>query len=140
MPLLFRPSSASFPLTTVTTPYPPALPPPHRKRPRPGRGKLPLLPLRKRLARPKRRSRLPSRPNALHMPSRSSTILICLCLAAVSRPRRVWSGTTACVEPLVGLGGSCGFIRPSTCVVYSYHRQRAKIERRRAHYLYRSRD
>ena len=108
MLLPFHPSSASFPLTT-----PPALPPPRRKHPRPRRGKPPL---QKRLARPKRRSPLPSMPNALHTPSRSSTILICLYLVAVSRPRRVWSGTTACLPPLAGLGGVGGFITFSTCV------------------------
>ncbi len=115
IPFLFRPSSA-FPLM----PCPPPLPLPLRKRPRPRRGppNSPRSLLRKRLARPKRRSRLPSRLNTQRTPNHCSMISICPYLVAVSRPRRLWSGATASLPPLVGrdgVGGSSDSPRP--CVV-----------------------
>jgi hypothetical protein len=124
MPLLSRPSS-SFPLTT-------SLPPPPRKRlrGRPNPPRPPLL-LRKRLARPKkRRSSLPSRPNARHMPSHSLMISICPCLVAVSRPRRLSSGATAFLPPLVGpdgIGGSSDSTPPLTVANVCIRRSREGV-------------
>jgi hypothetical protein len=112
-----RRTRVPFPTTPYSFRLPSAFPVPSpllpqlRTHPQARRGRHPNPPcplLLKHLVRPKRRSRLQSRQNVRHMRSRSLMTLIGLCLVAVSRRRRLWSGVIAYLPPLDGHDGTGG--------------------------------